>query len=135
MNNELYHHGIKGQKWGVRRFQNKDGTLTSAGKQRYSHNSDGRLTDKGQKKFDQDRWKQERRDFTDTMTKGQKFAQASLLGPSFTYTYNSLRTAGYSPKVAAGNTYVSGLLGGPIGQAILATKVANEYKKDNYGSR
>ena len=33
--NGLYHHGIKGQKWGVRRFQNKDGSLTSAGKQRY----------------------------------------------------------------------------------------------------
>lgn len=32
--NELYHHGIKGQKWGVRRFQNKDGTLTPAGKSR-----------------------------------------------------------------------------------------------------
>lgn len=31
---ELYHHGIKGQKWGVRRFQNEDGTLTSAGKKR-----------------------------------------------------------------------------------------------------
>ena len=31
---ELYHHGIKGMKWGVRRFQNKDGTLTAAGKKR-----------------------------------------------------------------------------------------------------
>ena len=36
---ELYHWGIKGQKWGVRRYQNEDGTLTSAGKARY--NSDG----------------------------------------------------------------------------------------------
>lgn len=34
MNNELYHHGIKGQKWGIRRFQNKDGTLTPLGKKR-----------------------------------------------------------------------------------------------------
>lgn len=34
--NELYHHGILGQKWGVRRYQNKDGTLTSTGKKRYS---------------------------------------------------------------------------------------------------
>lgn len=29
--NELYHHGIKGQKWGVRRFQNEDGTYTAEG--------------------------------------------------------------------------------------------------------
>lgn len=33
---ELYHHGIKGQKWGIRRFQNPDGTLTSEGKKHYS---------------------------------------------------------------------------------------------------
>ena len=32
---ELYHHGIKGQKWGIRRFQNADGTLTTAGRARY----------------------------------------------------------------------------------------------------
>ena len=39
--NELMHHGIKGQKWHVRRFQNKDGSLTVAGKKRYSTGSDG----------------------------------------------------------------------------------------------
>lgn len=33
---ELYHHGIKGQKWGVRRFQNPDGSLTPRGKRRFS---------------------------------------------------------------------------------------------------
>lgn len=31
---ELYHHGIKGQRWGVRRYQNEDGTLTEEGKRR-----------------------------------------------------------------------------------------------------
>lgn len=35
--NELYHHGINGQKWGVRRFQNPDGTLTAAGVKRYGY--------------------------------------------------------------------------------------------------
>lgn len=33
---ELYHHGIKGQRWGVRRYQNEDGSLTSEGKRHYS---------------------------------------------------------------------------------------------------
>ena len=33
---EIYHWGIKGMKWGVRRYQNKDGTLTPAGIRRYA---------------------------------------------------------------------------------------------------
>lgn len=36
----LEHHGIKGQRWGVRRFQNADGSLTSKGKSRYGEESD-----------------------------------------------------------------------------------------------
>ena len=65
MENELYHHGIKGQRWGVRRYQNPDGSLTLAGKKRalkvqndYTelsknkkyHDKDGNLTYEGRKR-------------------------------------------------------------------------------------
>lgn len=36
MEEELKHYGIKGMKWGVRRFQNSDGSLTTEGRKRYS---------------------------------------------------------------------------------------------------
>lgn len=39
--NALYHHGIKGQKWGVRRYQYADGSLTPAGEKRYGSNQNG----------------------------------------------------------------------------------------------
>lgn len=41
LNGELYHYNIKGAKWGVRRYQNKDGTLTELGKKRYAKETAG----------------------------------------------------------------------------------------------
>lgn len=43
MSNELYHHGVKGQKWGIRRYQYADGTLTPAGQKRYRNNSSNKI--------------------------------------------------------------------------------------------
>ena len=49
---ELYHHGIKGMRWGVRRFQNKSGSPTPAGKKRYSDNDrKTQVSEKGEKVF------------------------------------------------------------------------------------
>ena len=52
--NYLEHYGIKGQKWGVRRFQNPDGTRTEAGKERY-----GKQSDKDSNYFSKELWKKD----------------------------------------------------------------------------
>lgn len=53
MGYELYHWGIKGMKWGIRRFQNKDGSLTPAGRKRYEDgdgsSGGGKIKSKGSK--------------------------------------------------------------------------------------
>lgn len=49
----LAHHGIKGQKWGVRRYQNADGSYTQAGKNRY-FTDDGSLSKKGERAYRKD---------------------------------------------------------------------------------
>lgn len=55
--NDIYHHGVKGQKWGVRRYQNKDGTLTSAGKARRGQKkSNAELFDRLKDDKDDSKW-------------------------------------------------------------------------------
>lgn len=64
---ELYHHGIKGQRWGIRRYQNKDGSLTAAGQKRYDRDirennakkKDNRIKDLEETGPDPKRWVKE----------------------------------------------------------------------------
>lgn len=52
VNGELRHAGIKGMKWGVRRYQNKDGSLTPAGKKRYAKEEYKRADDAAFKRYE-----------------------------------------------------------------------------------
>lgn len=66
-NSELQHHGIKGQRWGVRRFQNKDGSLTPAGEKRQRRLEARRMADdlkakRARRKLDEKKVKQEMKD-------------------------------------------------------------------------
>ena len=78
---ELYHHGIKGQKWGVRRFQNKDGTRTKAGKERA------------------------KKQLTPEQEYNKKWNHADSLGAQLATT-TALATAGLAAGAATGNAYV-----------------------------
>lgn len=55
----LMHHGILGQKWGVRRFQNSDGSLTAAGRERYAKSEQKRLNKQANKAIRTDYFRNE----------------------------------------------------------------------------
>lgn len=52
MENELYHYGVLGMKWGVRRYQNRDGSLTAEGKKRYDRDIAENLAKKKDSRID-----------------------------------------------------------------------------------
>lgn len=77
----IYHHGIKGQKWGVRRYQNKDGTLTNAGKKK-EQNDTTKASKKEAKKLAKadKKWEKEisKTNWAKTMTKARDSESESL---------------------------------------------------------
>ena len=88
------HHGIKGQKWGVRRYQNSDGSFTEAGKKRY-YTSDGEFTRRGRSLYKKD---------TKQLSKLKQYAntneQAKALKRYDERTAKALKVAGISGTAA-----------------------------------
>jgi len=96
----IVHYGVLGMKWGVRRYQNKDGTLTSAGKKHYNKNEDSNLQNENSTT--------KRKGLTDTQKKvliaGAAFAATALAA----YGGYKLYKAGvFDDAIDAGKTFLS----------------------------
>lgn len=119
--NELNHHGIQGQKWGKRRYQNPDGTLTPEGRIRY--NSDG-----SKRKLD-DKHKQDykmHKAYNRARSKTEVYASSAL----------AAATAGAAATVIGGpSAGIVAFLGGGFageGVGILATAGRNAVNNSKY---
>lgn len=112
---ELYHHGVKGQKWGVRRYQNKDGSLTKAGRKRYTKEEIDRI------KSDIDELR------TSSISTGKAAALSALGGiGGLGLTAGTILTTGmYSPGIVGMSIVSAGMAAvGGVTAAIGGIKVA-----------
>ena len=87
----LSHHGILGQKWGVRRYQNEDGSLTAAGRKRQARSEYRENRSKAVDKFNKLRAKDDVKVYSDYRLKGMAYSEADRRA----YNQRSLRNKQY----------------------------------------
>lgn len=139
----LFHHGIKGQKWGVRRYQNADGSLTDAGKIRYDDAgkkikdprdmSDEQLKNANNRLSAESQYRQ----LTGTTQPGKAFNRDNVikLGSTFiataagTFLFRKYKNGtwldsqkGISKKQAIGKSIVTAAIAGGIGTLIVGAQ-------------
>lgn len=126
---ELYHHGIKGQRWGIRRYQNEDGTLTPAGKERYFYSRRVKRVYATQDQVD---------DIVSTMSKkdrkrlGMESNESYLSSPEEASTIAKRFIEKYGDKPVS---FLDVYEGGKYLNVAIGTRSGEEYRGKGYASR
>jgi hypothetical protein len=111
MDDELYHFGVKGMKWGVRRYQNEDGSLTSLGKKRDKMLSDRKTAKKHSTTSNMVKAEYSRREFEDAKN------------PLIVFDTDKINVEGFTKL---GNDHIDSMFAKEQGK-IAAHTLANQY--------
>lgn len=136
---ELRHWGIKGQKWGVRRYQNADGSLTTAGKKRYAK-LESEMKQLKPKKSTKERKaeveKEARKKLVSEMTDDELRERTNRMRMERDYYDAARNLAVVNPvKVSAGKKFATSLLNDVIAPAakVAGKEYAEKFMKDKLG--